>query len=143
MSVGFPNTHPSPSVKEDTVNLYVTSSSASKLEKERASQVSPPSFVSANEPREPTKYPCSGVSKSISYNVSENGSGTGFHILEEAASAGFAATPTIPVAEANAVAATVDPVFDTKLRLLSALGKDGDSSAFPSSMTFNLVDETS
>ena len=56
------------------------------------------------------------VSKSISYNVSENGSGTGFHILEEAASAGFAATPTIPVAEANAVAATVDPVFVGKVR---------------------------
>jgi hypothetical protein len=74
----------------------------------------------------------------MSYKVSENGNGTGFHIFEAAASEGFAGTPIIPVAEANAEAATVDPVFETKVRLSSALGFDGtQSSSFP---RFNLVD---
>lgn len=50
------------------------------------------------------------VSKSISYKVSENGTLTGLHIFEEAASAGCVGTPSIPVADAKAVAATVDPV---------------------------------
>ena len=50
------------------------------------------------------------VSKSISYSVSEKGNGTGFHIFEAAASDGLAGTPNIPVAEANADAAIVDPV---------------------------------
>ena len=50
------------------------------------------------------------VSKSMSYKVSENGNETGFHIFEAAASEGLAGTPIIPVAEANAEAATVDPV---------------------------------
>ncbi len=50
------------------------------------------------------------VSKSISYKVSEKGTLTGLHILDEAASVGCAGTPSIPVADAKALAATVDPV---------------------------------
>ena len=49
----------------------------------------------------------------MSYRVSENGSETGFHFLEVAASAGWDGTPNISVAVAKVVAATVDPVYKT------------------------------
>ena len=65
-NVGFPKTQPSPPLNETTWNRYVISSSGSKLENDRASHVNPPSFVSANAPRAPTKYPCVALSKSIS-----------------------------------------------------------------------------
>lgn len=54
------------------------------------------------------------VSKSRSYNVSANGTFTGFHIFEEAASAGCDGAPSMPVADAMAVAAIVDPVYNKK-----------------------------
>ena len=60
-SVGLPRTQPSPSLNETTWNRYVTSSSASRFENDRASQVFPPSFVSANDPRAPTRYPWVGL----------------------------------------------------------------------------------
>ena len=50
------------------------------------------------------------VSKSISYKVSPKGTFTGLHIFEDAASAGCAGAPSIPVVDAKAAAATVDPV---------------------------------
>lgn len=50
------------------------------------------------------------VSKSISYKVSPNGTLTGLHFFDDAASDGCAGTPSIPVADAKALAATVDPV---------------------------------
>jgi hypothetical protein len=59
------------------------------------------------------------VSKSRSYNVSPNGTLTGFHILVEAASAGCAGTPSTPVVDAKAAAATVDPVCDKKLDFIA------------------------
>jgi hypothetical protein len=49
------------------------------------------------------------VSKSMSYKVSVNGSLTAFHIFVEAASAGFAGKPNVPVADATAAEATVVP----------------------------------
>ena len=51
----------------------------------------------------------------MSYNVSENGNATGFHIWEEAASAGWVGTPSVPIADANAAAATVDPLYIGRL----------------------------
>jgi hypothetical protein len=63
-----------------------------------------------HQPSKPFLWIFTHVSKSRSYNVSPNGTFTGFHILVEAASVGCTGTPIIPVADAKAAAATVDPV---------------------------------
>mmetsp|Transcript_8677 Transcript_8677/g.24033 ORF Transcript_8677/g.24033 Transcript_8677/m.24033 type:complete len:243 (-) Transcript_8677:129-857(-) len=122
MRVGFPKTQPSPFLKDKIWNLYVTSSSASKLEKDRGSHVLPPSVVSAKAPRAPTKYPWVSDSKSMSYSVSSKGSSTLVHILEAAASAAWGGTRTpLVVTDAAAMAAAEVAALPTNDRRSSRL----------------------
>ena len=79
------------------------SSSASRFEKERGSQVFPPSFVSAKEPRAPTMYPWEGESKSMAKTVSWKGMETRSHCLLAAAEAAEGSCVSVVAAVTAAV----------------------------------------